>query len=222
MKTLKNTLLCITGIAVASFAQAISLDVSPLGALAGKNYATFDSLSLGNTGGSDSGVSVSFTGTAAAVSGSLGGKYAAPYLSSDNGNFFGNPAGPDTTTYLSTGIGSVTLEFAGLHNYLGLLWGSIDGYNSLSLYNGASLVHTFTGSDVTNSPNGDQGINGTAYVNITTDSGFNRVVASANRYAFEFDNVAFGTHSVSDTGSTLTLLGLGLAGAIALRRQSRR
>lgn len=222
MKTLKNTILCITAIASASFAQAITINVSPDGALAGMAYATFDSLALGNSAGSDNGVNLTFSGTAQAVIGSLSGKYAAPYVSADNGNFFGNPAGKDTTTYLSTGIGAVTLNFSGIQNYLGLLWGSIDTYNSLSFYNGANLIATYTGTDVVNSPNGDQGINGAAYVNITTDSGFDRVVASATNYAFEFDNVAFGRISVPDTSSTLALLGLGLAGAFVLRRKLRR
>ena len=42
--------------------------------------------------------------------------------------------GPDTTTYLTTGIGSVTLTLPGPEKYFGLLWGSVDTYNTLSFY----------------------------------------------------------------------------------------
>ena len=89
--------------------------------------------------------------------------------------------------------GSVTLQFPTLETYLGILWGSVDGYNSLSFYDGATLIGTVTGSDVMASPRGDQGANGTAYVNITATGGsaFDRVVATSGGNAFEFDDVAF-------------------------------
>ena len=103
------------------------------------------------------------------MQGSQSDVYAAPYLSNGNGTLFGDPTnGPDTTTYLTTGIGSVTLALPGQEKYIGLLWGSVDSYNSLSLYNGAILVGTVTGTDVTSSASGDQGENGTFYVNISS------------------------------------------------------
>ena len=92
------------------------------------------------------------------MQGSQSGLYAAPYLSNGNGTLFGDPNnGPDTTTYLTTGVGSVTLTLPGQEKYAGLLWGSVDAYNTLSFYNGATLVGTATGTDVTASANGDQG-----------------------------------------------------------------
>ena len=88
--------------------------------------------------------------------------------------------------------------------YLGILWGLVDGYNSLSFYNGAALIGTVTGSDVMASPGGDQGANGTAYVNInaTGGSAFDRVVVTSGGNSFEFDDVAF-----NETISALSLGG---------------
>jgi hypothetical protein len=89
----------------------------------------------------------------------------------------------------------------------------------LSFYDGNTLLFDFTGLDVTRLANGNQGVNGTFYVNITSDVKFDRVIASSSQYSFEFDNVALantGTPSqeIPEPG-TLALLGLGLlAGSI--------
>ena len=173
---------------------------------------------------------MSFTPNAQAVQGSVSGQYAAPFLSGGNGTGFGSPNQPDgvnTTTYLtsgSTGIeggAAVTLELPFLAKYFGLLWGSVDDYNTLSFYNGADLVGSITGLDVTASPNGDQGVNGTLYVNITSDVAFDRVVATSSQFAFEFDNVALSRTPIPEPAS-LALLGLGLLGLGAAARARRR
>jgi hypothetical protein len=104
------------------------------------------------------------------------------------------------------------------YDYFGLLWGSVDGYNTLAFYDGMTLVGSVTGSNVTASPNGNQGVNGTLYVNINSTLPFNRVVATATQYAFEFDNIAFNRAEVPEPG-TLALLGLGLLGVSAARRR---
>ena len=141
------------------------------------------------------------------MQGSQSGVYAAPYLSNGNGTLFGDPNnGPDATTYLTTGIGSVTLTLPGEEMYLGLLWGSVDNYNTLSLYNGATLIGSVTGTDVTASANGDQGEFGTFYVNINSTQSFDTVVATSSSYAFEFDNVAFNPTAVPEP-STFILSG---------------
>jgi hypothetical protein len=170
---------------------------SPTGAI----QENFDSLVPGGTAPTTlpSGLTMSWDGDAGPVSGSVLSIHAAPYLSGGNGLGFGPSGGAqangvDPTTYMTAGsAGSVTLQFPTLETYLGVLWGSVDGYNSLSFYNGATLIGTVTGSDVMASPNGDQGANGTAYVNInaTGDSAFDRVVATSGGNAFEFDDVAF-------------------------------
>ncbi|MHB8425230.1 MAG: Npun_F0296 family exosortase-dependent surface protein [Gammaproteobacteria bacterium] len=196
----------------AANATPISISASIGGVPTGTNYENFDSLALGSAGGvTASGITVSFTPDGQAVQGSSSGVYAAPYLSNTNGSLFGDPSnGPDTTTYLTTGIGTATLLFPGNEQYMGLLWGSVDSYNTLSFYAGTTLIGSITGSNVTSLANGNQGINGTYYVNINSSTPFDKVVASSSAYAFEFDNVAFNTTRVVPEPAVLGMFGLGL------------
>ncbi len=117
----------------------------------------------------------------------------------------------------------MTLTLPGEEKYLGLLWGSVDAYNTLSFYNGSTLIGSVTGTDVTSNPNGDQGQFGTFYVNINSAESFDKVVATSSSYAFEFDNVAYNVSSVPEPSS----LALALAAGIGMlpyykQRRSRR
>jgi hypothetical protein len=192
------------------------------------SYLTFDGLTPGATTpvtfGSGSGlISLAFSGTAQVASGSASGLYAAPYLSGKNAQEFGSqPDGSDATAYLSTGIGSIKFSFASGQTHFGLLWGSDDNYNSLSFYNSGGLIGTVSGTEVwippTGTPNGDQGVIGTFYVDINSTTPFTSVVASSTSYAFEFDNVAYG---VPEGGSVTGAFGVVLAGfaAVGVRRR---
>jgi hypothetical protein len=200
----------------------ITINSSVGGAPTGVSYANFDNLPLGAMGGTSGGIGVAFSSDGQAVQGSVGGVYAAPFLSNGNGTLFGDPNnGPDATTFLTTGVGSVTLTLPGEEKYVGLLWGSVDTYNTLSLYNGSTLVGTVTGTDVTSSANGDQGANGTFYVNINSTDNFNKVVATSSAYAFEFDNVAYNVSAVPEPSSMVLALigGVGAAGFARIRRK---
>ena len=213
--------LCFLGMSPVARA-GLTISASVGGAPTGVNYANFDNLPLGAAGGTSNGIAVSFTGDGQAVQGSLSGVYAAPYLSNGNGTLFNDPNdGPDATTYLSTGIGSVTLTLPGQEMYVGLLWGSVDTYNTLSLYDGSTLVGTVTGSQVTSNANGDQGMNGTFYVNINSTESFDKVVATSSSYAFEFDNVAYNASAVPEP-SSFVLMVVGAMGLVTYQQVRRK
>jgi hypothetical protein len=200
----------------------------------GNTFVTFDGLTLGSTGGTSNGVTVTFSPDAAAVQGTTG-TYAEPYLSSNQGASFGQSNGPDTTPYLTSGStgsyanAAVTLTFPTAETYLGLLWGSVDNYNTLTFYNGLTPIGTVTSASFDAGANGDQGVNGTYYVNITlTDEAFTSVVATSTQYAFEFDDVSYNStlsHSNLNEAplpAAVWLFGSVLAGSGLVMRRRRK
>jgi len=240
-------------VAIVAFAVALSQCVSANAALTivsavggqpstapGVKYVNFDFLSgdlAYDTTNADY-ITVGLKPDAAVVSGSASGLYAAPYLSSSNGVLFGDNtvSGVDKTPYLTSGKeggsypdAAVTLTFTAYQKYLGLLWGSVDSYNTLEFFSGSTLVGSITGAQVLANPNGDQGLYGTVYVNIDSTVPFNKVVASSSEYAFEFDNVAYNSANYDGTGAvpepaTLaiwSIFGAGAAGVAAARRRRR-
>ena len=217
------------GFSLESADAAIIVSSAVGGAPTGVIYVNFDNLPLGNAGGTSGGVGVSYSPDGETAVGASSGRYAAPYISNGNGALFGTIDGPDETHYLTTGIGSVTLSLPDSEKYIGLLWGSVDDYNTLSLYSGGvggTLVGTVTGDNVTISPTGDQGVNGTYYVNINSDDAFDTVVASSTQYAFEFDNVAFNPERIIHQDrvpepASLAMFAVGVAGLGRLRRKKR-
>jgi len=217
------------GVSSANAATVLSASVGGVPVGAGV-YESFDSLAAAG-GLSAQGITVTFSGTGAGTITlpDAPGLYAAPYISGSNGAPFGNSQtdGRNVTQYLTTGIGEVTLQLDKPNQYFGLLWGSVDDYNSLSFYNGSTFLFNFTGLDVDGLANGNQGAAGTFYVNINSDTPFDRVVASSTSYGFEFDNVALavnptgpiGVSPIPEPGTYAMLLaGLAMVGAIVRRR----
>ena len=213
----------------ASLANASLTVTSVVGGVAtGVKYVNFDNLNLGTAGGTSNGITVSVTGTAKVVQGSVARQYAAPYISNSNAVLFGDNtvSGPDSTKYLSTGHkGSITFEMPEPELYLGLLWGSVDPENTLTFYDAnGNNIGSITGTDITSSANGDQGAQGTYYVNITSSQSFSKVVATANGQVFEMDNLAYNATvpvPVPEASTYAMLLaGLGLLGVISRRRKA--
>ena len=209
------TMLCFTPAAQASLTVLSLVGGQPAN---GVNYVGFNSLPLGSAGGiapnepgsaNAGGVVVSFSPDAQTVTGDSSGLYAAPFISASNGTKFGDLTanGQDPTHYLTSGSNSssgnstaaATLAFTGQQQYLGLLWGSVDAYNTLTFFHGATQVGVLTGTDITAAANGDQGVNGTFYVNIVSaDVSWDRVLGTSSQYAFEFDNVAYAATAPPD------------------------
>jgi len=132
----------------------------------------------------------------------------------------------DTTNYMAVlGGQSETIAYSGLKDSFGLYWGSVDTYNSLEFYDGATLEATVTGSQVTPYLSADGGQTSYAsngYVLITGLPSFDSVVVKSSANSFEFDNVA--ARGVPEP-STWTMFGVGfvsLASVAFRRRQTHR
>jgi PEP-CTERM motif len=126
-------------------------------------------------------------------------------------DLYATPFGDQTNYMAVLGGKSETIAYSSLMTRFGLYWGSVDTYNSLTFYEGDTLVATITGSDVAppmtaNGGQTDYASNG--YVWITALPQFDRVVAASSSNSFEFDNVVAGVPEPS----TWAMLLLGFAG----------
>lgn len=185
------------------------------------------------TGFSGTGYSVSFTGVGAAqgvVQNFASGVHAVPvagatvstpqYLTGD----FGSPLTSniaDSGNYLSTGfLGSIAISFTNPQTSFALLWGSIDTLNYLSFNDAASTV--VTGATIQSlTPgfvsNGFQGIGGSAWALVTTDTPFTTVTAGSGTVSFELAGMAGASPTPEPStfllaGSMLGLVGMKLRG----------
>jgi len=209
------TILALTSPATSKAQLYLTADIGGVPTVGGATLDNLDEASPSN---------LTFSGPASLTTASSSG---APYFTGSTAAFFGEtPAtGYDASQYVVVSPGgAATLSFATPQHYLGLCWGSIDPYtgmNSLTFYDNANnVIGGFEGQDVI-AANGALSAGGTAYVNITSTTGFSKVVATATQVfpeSFEFDDVAYA--QVVPEPASCVLFGGGLCMlGLALRRK---
>jgi len=136
----------------------------------------------------------------------------------------------DTTRYLAVsilgdarGTNPVTIDFANPLDYFGLYWGTPSGNNTISFFNGDTLLQSFTGDALLSTVTS----RGAAYANFFAGPGesFNKIVLSDTSIAFESDNHAYkvaGSEPVPEPASSLSVFAGVVAGALVKRKQQRK
>jgi hypothetical protein len=141
---------------------------------AGISYLNLDS-AASSYGSGSSLVNVAFAGNGGYYNNSVYDMVSQPYISGYNGNSFGSQnSGVDTTNFLTSGVlptGSATLTFATTQNYFGLLWGSMDSYNTLTFYKNGVAVSVEGYNFLTGYAGASGGAYGLAVGGITVNSG---------------------------------------------------
>lgn len=196
---------------VAAPAHAVTFTGTTPGTISAVSGATtidFNSTGLGINPGFTSGIA-NYTGGAFVTDPNVDGQYARPIGSA--GNYL--TVGPSNA---SLQPGPVEINFSTALNYFGLLWGSVDAYNTISFFNGASLLTSFTGTQIVAGANGSQAADGTVFANFsaTGNNYFNRIVLSSSNFAFESDNHAY--QAIPTPALLPGLVGFGIA---ALRKR---
>lgn len=193
------------GVGMTQSAQAITLTTSAgqFSTVSGATTFDFEGQMVGQTTNGFGDGTVTYTGNGRIEDTSVSGQYAAPYN--------------DSTNYLTLGgtnePGPVTLQFTKLMDYFGLYWGSVDRYNSIDFYNGATQVGHFTGLDALNPASGDQGVGGSVYANFLASGlgdSFDKIVMSSSQAAFETDNHAYRAIPTPALLPGLVALGFGM------------
>lgn len=180
---------------LSSIPQNAAITLLDLGTSSSSGLVTNAPISI--LGGS---AEVTFSAASGLYSGTTSGLAAAPFTAS----------GPDAGNYLAAEPkGSVTVTFDSQQRYFGLLWGSVDTYNSLNFYNNGTLVESLTGSAIAANANGNQAAPGSYIVNVdfTGGTSFNSVVATTSTPAFEFNSVAYAATPVPITLAAIAAAG---------------
>lgn len=169
----------------------------------GFNTETFDNQSRGLASNNGAGFGPFYSvvldatfsgwGNAGVVQGSFSGVTAPPFIGP-------LPGANDTTNYLSIGAaGTEIISFASLKNAFGLYWGSVDAFNTISFYHGATLVAAYTGADVVPlfSDGNQASFSSNGYVEFAGFGLFDKVVLTSSFNAFEVDNISAGLLATS-------------------------
>ncbi len=135
----------------------------------------------------------------------------------------------DNTRYLAVsvlgdarGTSPVTIAFANPLDYFGLYWGTPSANNTISFFNGNTLLQSFSGDALYSIVPST----GAAYANFFAEAGesFNKVVLSEISVAFESDNHAYKVASepVPEPLTSLTAFASVVAGVLMKRQQQRK
>ena len=130
-----------------------------------------------------------------------------------------NPAG---TSYLSVlGGGSATYLFGGGVHSFQFDWGSIDSYNTLTIFSTTGDLVVVPGGNFPNLANGNQaspGTNGLFTVVGTAGELFTGFTAASSQNSFELDNLAVGIPEPATWA--MMIMGFGGVGALVRRRRT--
>jgi hypothetical protein len=180
-----------------SVAQSETVNLLDLGAGERPGLVSQETVRFGSD--SSAGV-ITYSGTSGIYMGNVAGITAAPWT----------PTGVESRNYFATQPrGDITISYGQNQQYFGIMWGSVDSYNTLSFYNNDRLVEQVSGRDVTSNPNGNQAAKGTYFANFNFngDTAFNRVVFASSTPAFEFNMIAFSTRTQAITPTEVAKLG---------------
>ncbi len=133
------------------------------------------------------------------VYGAQGGEFAVPYGTSQTGNYLSVYNNPGIATFTITKP-ATTFEID---------WGSIDPSNQILFTDSQGDQFALTGSMVNANANGDQGINGTDLVVVTSKYNLVSAVLTSGQNSFEVGAVSV---SAVPLPGALTLFGAGLVG----------
>ncbi|BBD65731.1 hypothetical protein NIES4072_05910 [Nostoc commune NIES-4072] len=219
MLTLQKLSLALVGTAIFSMstnpAGAVSLTIGNSTSVAGEGQKTnilgtkTIDFNLGTA--TDPNGFATYSGSNGIVKGSITNQYATPL--GDNSYYLTvAPSGLQNIP----GSGNETITFANPIDYFGFYWGSIDAYNSVSVYSGSNLITTFNGKSVPGaSADGNQtSLTNNVYVNFLANTSkgetFDKVVFSSTGIAFETDNHSYRLASVPEPTTILGLLAFGV------------
>jgi len=121
------------------------------------------------------------------------------------------------------GTSPVTIDFANPLDYFGLYWGTPSANNTISFFNGDTLLQSFTGDAIASNVI----TNAAVYTNFFAEPGesFNKVVLSDSSIAFESDNHAYKVDDstpVPEPASSLSVFAGVVAAALVKRKQQRK